>query len=166
VLVPLGTSVISLTVDDGGGLTAQDEVVVTVADTTPPTVTTAYAVPDALWPPNHKMHEIAWVITAEDQCDDTEPTATLVAISSDESEDGWASGDGNTMNDIQVDAAGHVFLRSERAGKGDGRVYTLSFEVTDTAGNIALALCTVEVPHDASLHACENPDCDLNINNQ
>jgi len=39
-----------------------------------------------------------------------------------------------------------VQLRAERAGSGDGRVYTITFSVTDASGNVATATATVFVP--------------------
>ena len=38
-------------------------------------------------------------------------------------------------------------VRSERQGGGNGRVYTVHFEVSDTSGNAAVASCRFEVPH-------------------
>jgi hypothetical protein len=35
-------------------------------------------------------------------------------------------------------------------GKGNGRVYTVFFKVTDAAGNVANTSCTVGVAHDQS----------------
>ena len=37
-------------------------------------------------------------------------------------------------------------LRAERLGKGDGRVYTITIECTDAAGNVATSTVTVKVP--------------------
>jgi hypothetical protein len=39
-------------------------------------------------------------------------------------------------------------LRSERAGTGQGRVYTATYTATDAAGNMASAASTTFVPHD------------------
>jgi hypothetical protein len=41
-----------------------------------------------------------------------------------------------------------VALRSERAGNGDGRVYTLEVACLDATGNGSTASTTVTVPHD------------------
>jgi hypothetical protein len=41
-----------------------------------------------------------------------------------------------------------VQLRAERDGGGDGRVYTITFRVRDTAGNTGFATAQVIVPHD------------------
>jgi hypothetical protein len=56
-------------------------------------------------------------------------------------------GDGNTLDDIQVDSSGNIYLRAERSGAGDGRIYTLEFKVTDSSGNSSSATVTVTVPH-------------------
>ena len=59
-------------------------------------------------------------------------------VTSDEVQNG--NGDGNTLNDIVIASdCKSVQLRSERSGNGDGRVYTITFKVSDTAGNTATA---------------------------
>ena len=56
-------------------------------------------------------------------------------------------GDGNTTNDIQVDANGDIYLRAERRGNGDGRVYSITYEATDASNKSSTATATVTVPH-------------------
>lgn len=41
-------------------------------------------------------------------------------------------------------------LRSERAGGGNGRVYTVHVAVADANGNVGTATHAVIVPHDSS----------------
>ena len=71
---------------------------------------------------------------------------TIASVSSDEPENGV--GDGDTTNDILIAAnCKSVQLRSERKSNGNGRVYTITFKVTDTSGNVSTATATVTVPH-------------------
>ena len=56
------------------------------------------------------------------------------------------NGDGDTVNDIVIVDDDTFQLRAERAGSGDGRVYTITYEVTDACGNSTLASATVNVP--------------------
>jgi len=148
VTLPLGTFKITLTVDDGFGGTASDEVVITVQDTTPPTLTVALA-PNTLWPPNHKLVPITATIQVSDNCDPT-PTVQLMSITSNESDNGL--GDGDTPNDIQGAAVGTAdrafLLRAERSGTGTGRIYTVTYRAEDRAGNATTAQGVVTVPHD------------------
>jgi hypothetical protein len=51
-----------------------------------------------------------------------------------------------------VDAR-HVKLRAERDGTGSGRVYTITINATDAAGNVTSTPVTVSVPHDNSIVA-------------
>ena len=53
-----------------------------------------------------------------------------------------------SANDILVDENGNISLRAERSGKGDGRIYSIIYEVTDASENSAIAEATVSVPHD------------------
>ena len=54
---------------------------------------------------------------------------------------------GNTVNDIYVNENGDIYLRAERSGKSNGRVYTITYMVTDSSGNSSTASATVTVPH-------------------
>ena len=49
--------------------------------------------------------------------------------------------------DIKI-SDGKIFLRAERSGKSDGRIYTLIYQATDCSGNKAITSATVNVPHD------------------
>jgi hypothetical protein len=145
---------------EGGGTVAQqfavDNIIVTACDcgcevdTTPPAIEISLS-RDTLWPPNHKLVEVCATVAVLDDCD-PEPDITLVSITSDEPDNGM--GDGDTIDDIQEADYGTdddcFLLRSERAGGGDGRVYTITYCATDASGNQTCDSTTVEVPHDQS----------------
>lgn len=70
-------------------------------------------------------------------------------MTSDEPENG--SGDGTTFDDMLIAAdCRSVQLRSERAWGGTGRVYTITFKVTDASGNVGTATAKVTVPNSQS----------------
>jgi hypothetical protein len=148
VSLPLGTFRITLTVDDRFGGTASDEVVITVHDTTPPTLTVAFST-NTLWPPNHELVSITTTIQVSDNCD-PDPVVRLMSITSNEPDNGL--GDGDTANDIQGAAYGSddraFLLRAERAGTGTGRIYAVAYRAEDAAGNGSTAQGVVTVPHD------------------
>jgi len=45
-----------------------------------------------------------------------------------------------------INSDGTISLRAERSGTG--RMYTITYQATDTAGNATTAPATVTVPHD------------------
>ena len=141
-----GTHTITLKVTDATGLSATDDVVITVVDTEPPHVTVALH-PGSLWPPNHKMANVHADLHIED-CSPV--TVKLVSVTSSEPDNG--TGDGDTTGDIQGADLGtddrDFQLRAERAGNGPGRVYTVTYEVTDAGGLTTTATSNVTVPHD------------------
>jgi pimeloyl-ACP methyl ester carboxylesterase len=147
--LPVGTHSITLTVDDGNGNTDTDTVDVTVMDSTPPSLSVSLS-PDVLWPANHKMVSITASIQASDSCDES-PNVELVSIISNEADNGV--GDGNTSDDIQGAGFGTddwtFSLRADRAGKGPGRIYTVTYGATDASGNVAEdATAEITVLHD------------------
>jgi hypothetical protein len=162
----LGTHTLTLRVTDDGGLTAEDQVQVTVEDTTPPDVQLAVT-PDVLWPANHTYHAITVTAAASDGCTDADGLVITGHVVSSEPDNARGNGDGNTTGDIRVTRAdGTVLLssdddpvvafnpltdtlelRAERAGNGSGRTYTITVTATDASGNAATATATVVVPH-------------------
>ncbi len=146
VALGLGAHSIILRVRDDDGGTNDDLVVVRVEDTRAPTLA-MNVTPTRLWPPNHTMRLVARKVTATDACD---PKPSLVVtVTSDEPINGL--GDGDTAPDwsVEQDAAGlvDVWVRSERSGLGDGRVYSISAIATDGSGNGTSSAGTVHVPH-------------------
>jgi len=147
---PEGATVVTFTAQDDAGNTSTCQATVTVEDTTPPELTTSLD-RDELWPPNHKLVEIGASVEVTDICDPN-PTFVLTSITSDEPDNGL--GDGDAPNDIQNAAFGTAdttfSLRSERAGGGDGRVYTVIYTASDASGNTTSDTLYVTVPHDQS----------------
>jgi hypothetical protein len=123
-------------------------------DTTPPDLELV-ATPNILWPPNHKMVEITIELTVSDAVDPS-PDVHLTSITMNEGDKTNAYdpahdntlGDGNTLNDIQVDDDGRIYLRAERSGTGIGRIYTITYIAVDYSGNATEESVTVTVPHD------------------
>lgn len=160
---PLGSTTVTLVVNDGTVDSAADLLDVNVMDTTPPTISTV-ASPSSLRPANHKYVPIDLSVVASDVCDSS-PTVIAVVQSS-EPDNG--KGDGNTTGDIKVTTASgqillsstaapqvefdpindHLELRAERSGKSKGRTYTIMVTATDASGNQTTATTTVIVPHD------------------
>jgi len=111
----------------------------------PPTITSVIASPNVLWPPNHKMTPVTVAVTVTDVCDPS-VACNIISVTSNEPING--PGDGNTSPDWQITGPLTANLRSERAGGGSGRVYTLTVQCTDASHNSATGTALVMVPHD------------------
>ncbi len=180
---PLGATLVTFAAVDAAGNEATAVTLVTVVDTTPPTIDSLTATPHSLWPAHHKFVEVEFALLASDACSPTAVLAINATLSSDEPDDAQGGGDGKTTGDVHgadgfsapVDISGSfsfdpatgcwqvtVDLRAERAGNGDGRTYQLEGSVLDSEGN-AQPFCTyVFVPHSqADTHACDDHQCDL-----
>jgi hypothetical protein len=148
--LPTGATTVTLRVTDKAGATATDDVLITVADTTPATLSLS-AQPASLWPPNHKMHNVHIRAAVTDAC---APPGSIVPVlvSATSSEPDNGLGDGDTEGDIQGADIGtsdvDVMLRAERSGGGRGRVYTLVYSITDAGGATTESRLHVRVPHD------------------
>jgi hypothetical protein len=51
------------------------------------------------------------------------------------------------MPDVQLVGSLTAMLRAERAGKGDGRIYSIGMVCKDFSGNASLGTTSVTVPH-------------------
>jgi uncharacterized repeat protein (TIGR01451 family) len=105
--------------------------------------------PISLWPPNHKYHTVTvaeMVQSVSDNCQISIDDVVIEQVTSDETDD--AIGEGNTSDDIVIGAdCRSVQLRAERAGTGDGRVYTVTLRLRDSGGSVTRADFEVGVPH-------------------
>jgi hypothetical protein len=157
VTLPLGTNAVVVTATDTGSNTTSCTTMVTVEDTIPPVITSVSANPNTLWPPNHKFVTVQVSAVVTDACGPTTWKITGVSSSEPVKSKGKGKGvkgkDGNTSPDWIITGDHTVKLRAERSGKGNGRVYTISVQATDAAGNLsAVATTTVTVPHDQGNH--------------
>ena len=99
--------------------------------------------PDMLWPANHKYVDVVATVIVSDNFD-PDPAISLVSVTSNEPDEGL--GDGDTEDDIVILDDFHFKLRAERSGNGAGRIYTITYQVTDNCGNAATQSVTVTVP--------------------
>ena len=107
------------------------------------------ASPSVLWPPDHKLRRISLV-----GLDET-VAVRATAVTQDEPLD--SHGDGSSRPDaVTGTAPDNVYVRAERAGTGDGRVYRIAFTATDTGGRTCHGTASVAVPHDARRNAVDS----------
>ena len=99
--------------------------------------------PDSLWSANHKYVEVTATVLAADNFDPN-PMVSLISVTSNEPDDG--DDDGDTINDIVIVDDFTFDLRAERSGIGTGRVYTITYQVTDAYGNMTQQSASVYVP--------------------
>lgn len=147
---PLGTTMVMATATDAAGNSRSCSFAVTVKDVTPPVIT-LNGQTITLWPPNHKYTTVKvadLVASASDLCDPgvNLSSVRIAKVTSDEPDN--SGGDGNTTHDIVIASdCKSVQLRSERMGGSNGRVYTITFRVTDASGNVTTATAKVIVDH-------------------
>jgi uncharacterized protein len=113
-----------------------------VCELVPPSIDVSVT-PDTLWSPNHKYVEVTATVDVFDNWD-LNPTITLLSVTSNEPDDG--EDDGNTIDDIVIMDDTHFLLRAERSDLGTGRIYTITYQVTDACGNSTIQSATVFVP--------------------
>jgi hypothetical protein len=89
----------------------------------------------SIWPPNHKLVSVS--LAGATDPDGDAVTLTITGVTSDE-----AGGDF-----VLGPASNQARLRAERDPGGDGRVYSIGYEVTDAIGARCTGTATVSVPH-------------------
>jgi hypothetical protein len=110
----------------------------------PPDCSTVTTSPGLVWPPNHKHRRV--MVGGVDDPDGDPVTISITSIRQDEAVN--EPGSGNTCPDGSTAGDGAATLRSERSGRGDGRVYHLDFTADDGRGGTCTGSVAVCVPHD------------------
>ena len=108
----------------------------TITDVTPPTIRSLTANPSTLTPPNGRMILVTVTADVVDAADAT-PTTRIVSVTANQGQD--ITGDFNITGPLTVE------LRAER-DRGQTRVYTITVESRDDAGNVSTGTVTVTVP--------------------
>jgi hypothetical protein len=106
-------------------------------DTEAPEITAISADPTTIWPPNKEMKKVTVSVTATDNVAPN-PTCVITSVTCNEDIDG---------DDYEIDGL-CVWLRADRDGTGDGRVYTITVTCSDWFDNASTETVTVTVPHD------------------
>jgi CHRD domain/HYR domain/Secretion system C-terminal sorting domain len=143
---PVGVTTVNAKATDASGNTSTCSFTVTVNDVEPPAINNLFVTPPILWPPNHKMKNVTVNYTSTDNCPG--PITCHITVTSDEPENG--TGDGDQAPDWDILNDHHLKLRAERAGNGDGRVYTINVTCTDQYGNSTDSVRKVLVPKNMS----------------
>jgi DNA-binding beta-propeller fold protein YncE len=148
VALPVGDNAVGLRVTDSQGESGTSAIIVTVRDTAAPALSLE-AVPAVLWPPNHALVPVRVGWLASDLCDPS-PRVMLISATSSEPDDARGPGDGHTTGDVADTETGEpdgvLLLRAERAAPGPGRIYSLTYRVSDASGNSRETRSRVTVP--------------------
>ncbi|MEH7119420.1 endo-1,4-beta-xylanase [Neobacillus vireti] len=133
-------------VDNAGNVEAQHTATVKI-DKTVPTLNITLD-KTTIWSPNHKMVPVTATISSSDNGSGIN-SVVLTSITSNEK---IASDDiqNAKLNTPITGSTSSFDLRADRFGNGNGRVYTITFTVTDKAGNVTTKSVTVTVLHDQS----------------
>ena len=143
----------TLKVTDSAGLVATDQVTITVISppNRPPDCKKAKPNSAEIWPPDHKM--VALTILGVTDPDGDPVSIIIKKITQDEPVNGL--GDGDTAPDGSGVGTSTPMVRAERSGKGNGRVYIISFTADDGKSGTCAGSVSVCVPHDMSpKHQC------------
>ena len=92
-----------------------------------------------LWPPNHKFRYLSFGGAQDPEGDPLE--YSVEGVTQDEAV-------GGRPDARLADDPNGLWLRAERNGRGDGRVYTITYSVWDDHGNSCSGTAEVVVPHD------------------
>jgi probable HAF family extracellular repeat protein len=115
------------------------------ADVTAPFVAAVVATPDSLWPPKHQLVDVSVTASATDDSNES-PSCQIAGITSSDPDNG--TGDGDTAGDSVITGPLTAKLRAERSG-GRERVYWITVQCSDAAGNVGTSSGKVVVPKNA-----------------
>jgi VCBS repeat-containing protein len=139
-----GVAVFSYRVRDAAGADSNLAIVaVTVRDNNPPVCQAATASPGEIWPPNNKRQYNVTVKGVTDPDGDA-LTILIARILQDEPVD--TTGDGNFTPDGGGLGTSAAWVRAERMGSGNGRIYEIWFTATDSKGDSCTGRVYTTVP--------------------
>jgi hypothetical protein len=130
----------ALTIVDATTL-ATDDLCTTLPPNEPPDCSAGEASVGSLWPPNHELVDVNILGVTDPDGDPV--TVTIDSIFQDEPVNGL--GDGDTSPDGDGVGTDTASVRAERAGTGNGRVYSIGYSAADDNGGQCTGVATVQV---------------------
>jgi len=131
-----GLYTLTITATDLAGNSSSATVPLEIDDTTPPVIQSLTASPSVLNPPNHQLVPVSVSATVTDNCD-AAPTTTIVSITCNEP---------TAPGDVKITGAMTATLAASKGSSGNVRVYTITVQATDAAGNSSTRSVIVTVP--------------------
>jgi hypothetical protein len=148
-----GTNTLSYSATDNTGNAEAPKTLVVRIDTTAP-AGKLHLSPSVLWPANGKLVRIrTHLFVASDLSGPVSVAGPVVR--SDEPQTGLGRHD---VGPDWVVKHGKLYLRAERSDRGNGRVYTVTYTLTDRAGNSSQVSDTVTVPLKGKGHHHDDDD--------
>jgi hypothetical protein len=141
--LPPGTNLVGMVAFSNPTNASFCSTTVTVVDTTLPHITRARAMPDVLWPPNHRMVPVRIHVRADDACGPV--TCKIKSVRGNEREAPRHGRDRSPDWIITGDLT--LKLRAEKSNSRRDRIYTITVECKDASGNSSTRNVTVKVPH-------------------
>jgi hypothetical protein len=139
-LFALGTKTVVCTSSDLHGNTGTATFNVTVRDTTAPEIVLVQPLPSFIWPADHRMVDVVVLVVSIDKVDFL-ASSRIVSVTSNQP----VTGPGDTTTpDWIITGPYTVKLRAERTNDVE-RVYTITVESFDKAGNTSTGTATVKV---------------------
>jgi hypothetical protein len=141
--VGLGSYFVTITATDPSGNQNTSVTKVNVTDQTAPTIQSVIPSTATLWPPDNKMVPVQLSAALFDNCD-PHPNARIISVQSSER----TAVAPKNATDFELTGALTLNLRAQRDPNGPGRVYTITVQATDAAGNSATRNVQIVVPRD------------------
>jgi hypothetical protein len=142
---PVGTNLVTCVAKDPNGQDRDTcDFQIVVRDCEPPVIHGLSASPNVLWPPNNRMQPVKIQVTAADNCELAD--CKIISVTSNELNTG--RGIGHSRVDWELTGDLSLNLRAERSGNGTGRIYTITVQCADVAGNASTRSVFVTAPHD------------------
>ena len=125
------------------GLTKSATQTVTITDISKPAFTIALSAPLVVWPPDHKLKDVALTYATADLCG---TVTNKVTVTSTDPISGVS--DGDISPDWIITNDHLVQLRAERGNGKEARVYTITVTPVDEYGNVGIPQSTnVTIAH-------------------
>jgi hypothetical protein len=109
--------------------------------------------PERLWPPNNRLRLVT--IGGATDSDGDDVTYEITSVTQDEVGRWWPDA-------RRASKPNQIWLRAQRLGKGDGRIYRIEYKAADGHNGSCGGTAVVQVPHDSAHPTAEDSGVSIN----